>query len=106
MYFLFHIFYYYEIGPENVIQFMTDDASNHTAAGSMMAEIYPHIFKINCATHCINLMFKMFLKYVSPILEGARKFMRFVYGCQHVLDYMRFHTSQHKLKRSGTIRYF
>ncbi|KAH0640025.1 hypothetical protein KY285_036611 [Solanum tuberosum] len=45
------------IGQENVVQIVTDNASENVKAGSVMMGAYPHIYWTPCAAHCINLMF-------------------------------------------------
>lgn len=76
-----YIFYFIssiidEIGLENVIQFVTDNASNHVSVGNMKAEKHPHIFNIKCASHCIEIIFKDFdnLKYVSCIRRCKKNY--------------------------------
>jgi len=57
------------IGPENVVQIVTDNASENVKAGSMMMGAYPHIYWTPCAAHCINLMFGDIFK-VKPYASG------------------------------------
>ncbi|KAH0640026.1 hypothetical protein KY285_036612 [Solanum tuberosum] len=47
----------YRIELENIVQIVTDNASENVKAGSMMMGAYPHIYWTPCAAHCINLMF-------------------------------------------------
>ncbi|XP_061339275.1 uncharacterized protein LOC133285965 [Gastrolobium bilobum] len=44
------------VGPENVVQFVTDNAANYVAAGRLLEAEFPKIFWSPCAAHCINLM--------------------------------------------------
>jgi len=46
-----------KIGKENVVQVVTDNASENKKAGNMLKGVFPHIFWTPCAAHCINLMF-------------------------------------------------
>ena len=57
------------IGPENVVQIVTDNASENVTAGSMMMGAYPHIYWTPCAAHCINLIFGDIFK-VKPYASG------------------------------------
>ncbi|KAL3334300.1 hypothetical protein AABB24_030834 [Solanum stoloniferum] len=57
------------IGAENVVQIVTDNASENVKAGSMMMGAYPHIYWTPCAAHCINLMFGDIFK-VKPYASG------------------------------------
>ena len=53
------------IGPENIVQIVTDNASENVKAGSMMMGVYPHIYWTPCAAHCINLIYGDIFK-VNP----------------------------------------
>lgn len=48
--------YIQEVGSNNVIQVVTDNASNNMAAAKLLREKRPHIFWTSCATHTLNLM--------------------------------------------------
>ena len=66
-----HIFEYVfkcieQVGLQNVVQVVTDNAANNMAAARMLREKIPNIFWSSCATHTINL-----------ILEGIGKLPRF-----------------------------
>ncbi|XP_049386035.1 uncharacterized protein LOC125850206 [Solanum stenotomum] len=63
------------IGPENVVQIVTDNASENVKAGSMMMGAYPHIYWTPCAAHCINLMFGDIFK-VKPYASVFKKAIR------------------------------
>lgn len=43
-------------GEENVVQVVTDNASNNMTAAKMLAMKRPHIFWTSCAAHIINLL--------------------------------------------------
>jgi hypothetical protein len=45
-----------DIGPEHVVQVVTDNASNNMGAKRLLLEKRPNIFWSSCATHTINLM--------------------------------------------------
>ncbi|XP_039814597.1 uncharacterized protein LOC120677516 isoform X1 [Panicum virgatum] len=45
-----------DIGPDDVVQVVTDNASNNMGAKKLLHEKRPHIFWTSCATHRINLM--------------------------------------------------
>ncbi|KAL0433027.1 UNVERIFIED_CONTAM: hypothetical protein Slati_2637000 [Sesamum latifolium] len=63
-----------EIGPSNVVQFVTDNASNYIAAGYMIEQKYPHIVKTSCAAHCLDLIIEDIdeVPLVKSTLENAR----------------------------------
>ncbi|XP_049935253.1 uncharacterized protein LOC126410323 [Nymphaea colorata] len=45
-----------EVGPQNVVQFITDNAANYKAIGEMLAARYRTFYWSPCAAHCVNLM--------------------------------------------------
>uniref|UniRef100_A0A453HYZ3 DUF659 domain-containing protein n=1 Tax=Aegilops tauschii subsp. strangulata TaxID=200361 RepID=A0A453HYZ3_AEGTS len=47
-----------EVGPEHVVQVVTDNASNNMGAKKMLLEKRPNMFWSSCAMHTINLMFQ------------------------------------------------
>ncbi|KAL4179716.1 hypothetical protein AMTRI_Chr13g121450 [Amborella trichopoda] len=46
------------VGPENVIQVVTDNAANYRIAGLLLIERRPNLYWTACAAYCINLMLK------------------------------------------------
>ncbi|KAL8155677.1 hypothetical protein AgCh_000904 [Apium graveolens] len=74
--------YIQEVGPNNVIQMVTDNASNNMAAVKLLRDKRPHIFWTSCATHTLNLMleaigktpkFKFVIDKAKSILEKQEK---------------------------------
>ncbi|KAK3183091.1 hypothetical protein Dsin_030377 [Dipteronia sinensis] len=47
-----------EIGPQNVVQGITDNAPVCKAAGLLVESIFPHIFWTPCVVHSLNLALK------------------------------------------------
>ncbi|XP_049934414.1 uncharacterized protein LOC126410179 [Nymphaea colorata] len=45
-----------EVGPTNIVQFITDNAANYRATGDLLFQKYGTFFWSPCATHCVNLM--------------------------------------------------
>jgi len=45
-----------EVGEDNVVQVVTDNASNYKKAGEMLMEKRKRLWWTPCAAHCINLM--------------------------------------------------
>ncbi|CAD6268226.1 unnamed protein product [Miscanthus lutarioriparius] len=79
-----------DIGPDNVVQVVTDNASNNMGAKKLLLKKRPQIFWTSCATHTINLMlqvignmarFKKPLVKVLRLVDGdVKPSMGFVYG--------------------------
>jgi hypothetical protein len=55
-----------EIGPENVVQVVTDNAPVCKSAGALVEGAFPHIFWTPCVVHTLNLALKDILKVKSP----------------------------------------
>ena len=45
-----------EVGSKNVIQVVTDNASNNMAAAKLLNDKRPYTFWTSCATHTLNLI--------------------------------------------------
>ena len=54
-----------EIGPDNVVQVVTDNAHVCAAAGAIVESTHPHIFWTPCVVHTLNLALKDLLKAKS-----------------------------------------
>lgn len=80
-----------DIGPEKVVQVVTDNASVNTAAASLMKAKRPSIFWTGCAAHCIDLMLEDIgkLPVVEKTIVLARQVTVFLYAHTRVLALMR-----------------
>ena len=63
-----------EVGVANVVQVITDNASNYVLASKLLEEKHITIFWTPCAAHCIDLMLEYigklgwFKKYVAACI--------------------------------------
>ncbi|RWR94936.1 zinc finger protein [Cinnamomum micranthum f. kanehirae] len=63
------------LGPNNIVQFITDNDATYKAAGKRVAEKYGTFYWTACAAHCKDLMLEdmakthLFLKDVEHILK-------------------------------------
>ncbi|XP_026429824.1 uncharacterized protein LOC113326282 [Papaver somniferum] len=94
-----------EIGAENVVQIVTDNASNFGLACNLIMEEYPHIIKSKCDAHGVQLLFEDIydsVDWVEDIFLKARKI--YDHLCRHIilLDLMREHTKKDLRKYSKT----
>ncbi|CAN6565928.1 unnamed protein product [Malus baccata var. baccata] len=96
-----------EIGPQNVIQVVTDNASNNMAAANMMKKKRPNMFWTSCATHTLNLMFQGIgnLCRFTRVVDKAKAFTIFIYAHHKTLALMRKHTKKRDIIRSGVTRF-
>jgi hypothetical protein len=53
-----------EIGEENVVQVVTDNATNYKAAGELLMQKCKHLYWTPCAAHCIDFMLEDFEKNI------------------------------------------
>ncbi|KAM0894150.1 hypothetical protein ACQ4PT_024652 [Festuca glaucescens] len=96
-----------EIGPEHVVQVVTDNASNNMGAKKILLEKRPNMFWSSCATHTINLMLQGIgnLPRFTKVLDKAKAFTIFVYGHTRTLDCMRHFSSGKEIIRPGVTRF-
>jgi hypothetical protein len=83
-----------EIGENDVVQVVTDNASNNMGAKKLLHEKRPHIFWTSCAAHTINLMLQGIgnLLGFKKVVDQVKAFTIFVYRHTRTLDCMRYFT--------------
>ncbi|CAH9127662.1 unnamed protein product [Cuscuta epithymum] len=96
-----------EIGEENVVQVVTDNASNNMAAASFLSLKRPKIFWSSCATHTFNLMLEAISKLPNfkGVIQKAKSFTVFIYAHHKSLALMRKFTKR-EIVRPGVTRSF
>jgi len=96
-----------EIGPDNVVQVVTDNASNNMGAKRLLEEKRPHIFWTSCAAHTINLMLQGIgnLTRFKKVFDQAKAFTIFVYGHTRTLECLRYFTEGKEVVRPGVTRF-
>ncbi|KAL6328044.1 hypothetical protein AAG906_033312 [Vitis piasezkii] len=90
-----------KIGEENVVQVITDNASNYVNAGMRLMEKMRKLWWTPCSAHCIDLMLEDIgkLNVHTITLSQARQAVKFIYGHTWVLSLMRTFTKNHELLR-------
>ncbi|CAI9267481.1 unnamed protein product [Lactuca saligna] len=96
-----------EVGPENVVQIVTDNASNNMGAAKFLKEKRPTIFWTYCATHTLNLMLEGIggLPRYKKILNHAKTLTVFIYDHHKTLAMMRHFTKKRDIVRPGVTRF-
>ncbi|XP_059066890.1 uncharacterized protein LOC131858042 [Cryptomeria japonica] len=96
-----------EVGEENVVQVVIDNAASYVAAGKLLMERHPKIFWSPCAAHCLDLMLEDIgkLEWVKSIVERAKNISKFIYNHALVLSIMRQYTGQKELARPGITKF-
>nr|XP_048336961.1 uncharacterized protein LOC125424192 [Ziziphus jujuba var. spinosa] len=94
-----------DIGYENVVQIVTDNASNNMATANLLALEWSNIFWISCASHTINLMLEGISKLPSfkGVIDKAKSFTIFIYAHHKTLALMRKLTKK-EIVRLGVTR--
>ncbi|CAH1447123.1 unnamed protein product [Lactuca virosa] len=107
-----HIYDYVEscikqVGPEHVVQVVTDNATNNMGAAKLLKEKRPTICWTSCATHTINLMLEGIggLPRFKKILDQAKKLTIFIYAHHKTLAMMRHYTKKREIIRPGVTRF-
>lgn len=79
-----------EIGDTHVVQVITKCEDHYVAAGKKLMLVYPSLYWVPCAAHCIVKMLEEFgnLDWISKTIEQARAITRFVYNRSNVLNLM------------------
>ena len=92
-----------EVGAENVVQVVTDNASNNMAAANLLRVARPKIFWTSCATHTLNLMLDAISKLVKfkGMVDKAKTLTIFIYAHHKTLALMRKFTKKKDIVRSG-----
>ncbi|XP_022865553.1 uncharacterized protein LOC111385399 [Olea europaea var. sylvestris] len=95
-----------EVGEENVVQIVTDNASNNVSAANLLSMERPNIFWTSCATHTLNLMLEGISKL--PIFKGvirkAKSFTIFIYA-HHKTFALRRKFTKREIVRPGVTRF-
>ncbi|KAB2599972.1 hypothetical protein D8674_010243 [Pyrus ussuriensis x Pyrus communis] len=88
-----------EIGEENVVQVISDNASNYKNAGAKLMERKDKVWWTPCAAHCIDLMLEDISKmaWFDDTLKRARCISKYLYGHQWVLALMRKYTNNSEI---------
>ncbi|CAL5098119.1 unnamed protein product [Urochloa decumbens] len=94
-----------EIGPKNVIQVVTDNASNCKAAGREIQKVHKHIFWSPCVVHTLNLMFKDFagkFTWMEDTYKAGKAIVNFFRSHCHCLAMFRNNSDLDLLKVAKT----
>ena len=96
-----------EVGVENVVQVITDNASNYVAAGKLLEDKHPTIWWTPCAAHCLDLMLEDIgkIECVRKCVEQAKSITRYIYNHSWVLTLMRKCTSGKELASPAITRF-
>ncbi|XP_073065998.1 uncharacterized protein [Primulina eburnea] len=96
-----------QVGAQNVVHIVTDNATNNMDAAKLMKEKQPGVFWSSCATHTVNLMLESFgkLPRFKKIIDQAKSFTIFIYAHHKTLSLMRSFTKKRDIVRPGVTRF-
>lgn len=95
-----------EVEVADVVQVITDNASNYVAVGRLLCAKYPTHFWTPCTTHCIDLMLEDIgkLEWVQDIVQECKHITKYIYNHAWVLNLIREFT-QGELSRPAVTRF-
>ena len=65
-----------EVGPDHVVQVVTNNASNRKSMGAMIEAEFSRMVWTPCASHCLDLLMER-LPWVLPVVADAVKITTF-----------------------------
>ena len=95
-----------EIGPQNVVQVITDNGYNCAKMGEFVERDYKTIVWTPCASHSLDLMMEDIaqLVWVEPVLEKALQIITFITKRPQALALFRA-TCKYELVRPAATRF-
>ncbi|XP_019237352.1 PREDICTED: uncharacterized protein LOC109217548 [Nicotiana attenuata] len=95
------------IGAENIVQVVTDNASENVKAGDLMSVGYPHIYWTPCAAHSVNLIFGDIFKErpFSTVFNQAIRVHSYIVQRPLLLNMMKRFTKQRSLVKPAKTRF-
>lgn len=96
-----------EVGPKNIVNFITDASASCKAARKLLMEKYKTFFCNTCWAHGIDLMLEEIGKMneVREVLEKAKKITQFIYNSAWLLNLMRKKTGGRDIVQLATTRF-
>eukprot|EP00253_Pinus_taeda_P010886 PITA_10886 len=92
------------IGEDNVVQVVTDNASNCVRAGELLMEHFPKLFWTPCVAHCIDLALHDIGKigWVQVNISQARQLVKFILNHRLSLNIFRKYKTRNLLRPGDT----
>ncbi|KAH7422553.1 hypothetical protein KP509_12G013900 [Ceratopteris richardii] len=93
-----------EVGAENVVQVITDNASNCKRMGEMIEDEFPKILWTPCAAHCVDLLLEDIAKlpWIEPIVNDAKRIVSFIRKNHLALSIFRSHSTIEMIRPADT----
>eukprot|EP00252_Welwitschia_mirabilis_P018883 TRINITY_DN4236_c0_g2_i20.p1 TRINITY_DN4236_c0_g2~~TRINITY_DN4236_c0_g2_i20.p1 ORF type:complete len:272 (+),score=42.48 TRINITY_DN4236_c0_g2_i20:1162-1977(+) len=96
-----------EVGPSNVIQIITDNASACVKSGRELELDYPHIFWTPCAAHSLDLLLEDLgkLPWIREVVDNCERITKFIYGHGILRSLFLRHSKGKEISRPGATRF-
>ena len=97
-----------EVGEENVVQVVTDNAANYKSAGKMLMEKRKNLYWTPCTAHCIDLILEDFEKKITVhdiSIKKGRKITTYIYSRTMLISMLKKFTKDRELIRPGATRF-
>ena len=94
-----------EVGPSNVFQAVTNNASNYKAVGKEIEKVHRHIFWSPCVVHSLSLILKTFAKempWLESVYNWGKTIVEFVLGHGQTIAMFRANSGLDLLKVAKT----
>ena len=94
----------YEVGEENVVQVVTDSASNCVGAGKMIMEKFQKIYWTPCAAHCLDLLLHDLAKFpwINDAVRKGKHISHFILNHHLTLSLYRKQATKELLRPCDT----
>jgi hypothetical protein len=78
-----------DVGPSNVIQVITDNATNCKGVGKIFERMHPHIFWYGCLVHTLNLLMHDIVKHkecgwINQLYKRGKQVIKYITGHRRV----------------------
>jgi hypothetical protein len=92
------------VGPDNVIQVVSDSAAACKAAGALVVARFPHITWTPCTAHCLDLLLEDIgsLAWAKDTIKEAKSLVHFLTNHHKSLAIFRTHSELELLKPAET----
>ncbi|XP_042483162.1 uncharacterized protein LOC122063528 [Macadamia integrifolia] len=97
-----------KVGPNNVVQFLSDNGSNFCSCGDVLSEKWRHIYRTNSVAHEINLLLKDIhkkVKWVREVIEDEKLVVDYIHRHTCIVALMRKFTNNRDIKQPCKTRF-
>jgi hypothetical protein len=95
-----------KVGPDNVVQVITDNAANCKAAWRIISVKYPRIVCSPCAAHCLDLLLEDWGKLpVASVIGDVCSIVKFINGHDGSRALLRQHSPEKGLRKPADTRF-